>query len=726
MSSEGTSSAASATGEQLALLRTAARSSRARSAATRKAPSLAETDPVAVVLVDLGLAHLDRPFEYLVPAELADTCLPGVRVKVRFAGQDVDGFVVERRAEAEHRGRLVPVRRVVSAEPVLTPALLRLCRAVARRYAGTLSDVLRLAVPPRHATAERNLPTEPGADAAGPVGAGLTGSAGEADAAGETDPAREADVLPWQRYPAGPAFLRRVAAGERPAASWLAAPTGEVDRDWPAALASLAAATLAAGRGVLVVLPDRRDVVRVDSALTERLGKGGHVRLTADQGPQARYTAWLKVLRGHVRCVVGTRAAAFAPVRDLGLVAWWDDGDDLHAEPRAPYPHVREVLELRAELEGCALVVGGFSRSVAVQQWLEEGRLRAVQLDGPTLRRTAARIRVAGEGREQERDPAAAARLPSLAWRTAKQALTRGPVLVQVPRRGYLPALSCQTCRQRAHCPTCHGPLALPGPDAPPQCRWCGTVVRQFVCPECEGRTLRSTAVGARRTAEELGRAFPGVPVHTSGGGQVLDTVDGEPALVIATPGAEPVAPGGYAAALLLDAWALLDRPALDAGEEAVRRWTAAGALVRPADEGGAVVLCGVPQHTTLPPVEALVRWDPAWFAARELAERRDLALPPAVWMAQLTGPRAALRDALAQVELPADVEQLGPMPVAGSGPQARRGTGRDDGQQVLLRAPLPMATEVADALAAMRAVRSAHKTAEVVGVRIDPQGAIG
>ena len=70
--------------------------------------------------------------------------------------------------------------------------------------------------------------------------------------------------------------------------------------------------------------------------------------LIAEAGPAARYRAFLAALRGGVKVVIGNRAAAYAPVRDLGLVALWDDGDDLLSEPRAPYPHTREVLALRA------------------------------------------------------------------------------------------------------------------------------------------------------------------------------------------------------------------------------------------------------------------------------------------------------------------------------------------------------------------------------------------
>jgi primosomal protein N' (replication factor Y) len=723
--------------EQLSLVRAmTSPGGRSGRPATAKAPpavlAVAEVDPVALILVDVGLPHLDRPFEYLVPASMADLAVPGARVKVRFAGQDVDGFVLARAATADHDGRLAPVRKVVSSEAVLTPEVLALSRVIASRYAGTLGDVVRLAVPPRHATAERNLPKEPPSPAQAQASAGAA-----AGLPGAPEPG------PWVAYPAGTSFLRHLASGEAPAASWLALPGQQGDLDWPTAVAVAAATSLAAGRGALIVVPDHRDVDRVDAALGSLLGAGQHVRLTAGQGPQARYTAWLKVLRGHVRCVVGTRAAMFAPVHDLGLVAWWDDGDDVLVEQRAPYPHVREVLRARARLEGAALLAGGFSRTTSVQQWVESGQVQSVCADAATRRAAAPRVVIAGEGTDVERDgPAARAHLPSAAWRAARSALEHGPVLIQVPRRGYLPSLSCQACREPARCARCHGPLALDAVDAAATCRWCGRTAAAFECISCGGATLRSTVVGARRTAEELGRAFPGVPVHTSGSGNVLASVSGKPSLVISTPGAEPIAENGYAATLLLDAWASLDRPTLDASEEALRRWLAAAALTRGARDGGVVVLCGAPMHTTLPIIEALVRWDPVWFAARELAERVELSLPPAVRMAQLVGARVALRRAVEMAGLPDSVEQLGPLPLVLAAAGASGRAGADAGSlatradetandvapkiQLLLRASLDDGPALTAALTRMKAIRSARKERDPVGVRVDPMDGLG
>jgi primosomal protein N' (replication factor Y) len=406
---------------------------------------------------------------------------------------------------------------------------------------------------------------------------------------------------------------------------------------------------------------------------------------------------------------VGTRAAAFAPVTDLGLVVLWDDGDDLHAEPRSPYCHAREVLLVRAQLGGAAVLLGSVTRTTEGQQLIEAGWARPLVASRAEVRAAAPRISPVGDDAEIARDGgAAAARLPSLAWRAARESLAAGaPVLVQVPRRGYLPALNCERCRAPARCVTCAGPLALGGGGAVPSCRWCGHLAGDWTCAHCGSRRFRAAVVGARRTAEELGRAFPGTVVRTSGRDEVLARVAAAPELVVATPGAEPVAEGGYGAALLLDGWALLTRADLRAGEEALRRWSNATALVRPASQGGRVI---VHADGSVPVVQALIRSDPAWYAERELAERTALGFPPAVRMASLTGRPDAVADFLDLARLPGTAEVLGPVPA-----------GTEDTERMLIRVPRSDGRALAAALHAAAGVRSARKEAHPVRVEVDP-----
>lgn len=641
--------------------------------------------PVARVLVEVPLAHLDRPFDYLVPEAMLDTAVPGCRVRVRFAGKDVEGFVLERVESSDHSGRLAPLRRVVSPEPVLLPEIADLAGRVAERWAGTRSDVLRLAVPPRHARVEQaDRPPRPAPASYDVSGARL-----------------------WSHLDRGAEFVAALAGGGAPRAVW----TEPAGTSWPDQLAVAAAATLASGRGAVLCVPDRRDLARLDAALTARLGAGHHVILAADAGPAARYRAFLAVARGDVRVVAGTRSAAFAPAHDLGLVAIWDDGDDLYAEPRAPYPHTREVLLLRAEQQGCAVLVGAHGRSVEADYLVSTGWAREIAASREEVR-ARAQVAVAGTSAASQRDPFAfTARLPSEAHALIREALATGPVLVQVPRAGYATGLACERCRARATCRACQGPLALPGPAMPPTCRWCGGAEPAWACEECGHRGLRAPVVGDLRTVEEVGRSFPGVVVRSSAGDHVLASVSGDPQIVVATPGAEPVAEGGYAAVVLLDAWLMLGRADLRVDEEALRRWLNAAALVRPAGEGGRVLVVGDPGQRS---VQALVRWDPAGLARREAEERRAAHLPPAARMASLVGPAEAVDDALSVLALPPGAEVLGPVAVRG-GPESEA-----DLVRMVVRVPRRAGLALAHGLREMQAGRSARKL-PVVRVHLDP-----
>jgi primosomal protein N' (replication factor Y) len=649
-----------------------------------------EPGAVVQVMIDSSVPHLDRVFDYAVPAALAESAVVGTRVRVRFAGRLTDAFVVGRLDRPEHAGTIKPIERVVGAEPVLTADTLLLVQEVAARYAGTFSDVIRAAVPPRHARAE------------GISVAACTWAADPVTVQGER----------WDAYDSGPALLARLAAprGSAPAgsagpatrAAWSAAPA----TSWAADAAALVRAVLAQPvGGVIVVVPDAADVDRVLAELADARAAGAVATLTADQGPERRYREFVRVLRGGVRVVVGTRASVFAPLPDLRLVLVWDDGDDALVDPQAPYWDARDVAALRSHLSGCDLVVGSPARSVVTQQWCESGWARSVEPSRATVTGRGPVVRALTSDDAARDEAAAAARIPHRAWEAARSALRTGAVLVQVARRGYVPALACQACREPARC-SCGGPLRLAGSGAVPQCTWCGALVAAWTCPGCGGRRLRAVSVGAERTAEEIGRAFPDVPVVASHAGHLVDRVPDEPRVVVATPGAEPACDPGYRAVLILDARSQLQRPALDATEDAVRRWFAAARLAAPR----ARVI--VTAENALPAVQALVRWDAPWLAARELAERTAAGLPPATRMAALVGAAGDIAEVAAALAVPHSL--LGPVPDPVRGDEDR--------QRGLVVVDRQHGPELSRQLRAVTATRSARAKDRPVHVRIDPR----
>ncbi len=656
----------------------------------------ADEGPVAQVIVDSSLPHLDRLFDYRIPAELDAQAQPGVRVKVRFGGQELSGYLVSRGEASASGRRLKPISRVLGELPVLAPEILDCARAVAERYAGTVSDVLRVAVPPRVARVEKDLAV-PAAETQEPAPEKSPETATEAGSPLGTA---------FAGYPRAAAFLDRLAAGESPRAALLSA-RGYGPEAWHRQLAEAIAACYLSGRGVIAVVPDQRDLELLCASVVEALGPESFVRLTAEDGPSARYRAFLRLVTGERRIALGNRSAAFAPVQDLGLLCCWDDGDDVLLERRAPYQHAREVLLIRAQQQSAALLFAGYARTTEVQRLVERQWVQPIELSRSELRMLTPRVLSTSDSYELGADPAAAsARLPHRAWLTAQQALASGPVLVQVARAGYFPALFCQQCREPTRCRECAGPLGQLSPAEPLSCRWCGTPEYAFRCASCGSAQLRRGAAGAGRTAEELGRAFPKTSVITSSGDHVKDSVPDRPALVVATVGAEPVAAEGYAAALLLDGDRLLSRENLRTGEETLRRWLAAAALVRPRGAGGIVVCVAADVAASA----ALVRWDPAGFAERELAQRIELGLPPAARVLALTGPLASVRGFTERLSLPDEVRVIGPALVDERGGLYR----------TLLFIPYQQAAAVLVGARAARASSAAARLGEPVQLRCD------
>ncbi|WP_164518665.1 primosomal protein N' [Brachybacterium sp. EE-P12] len=677
--------------------------------------------PVASVRLVGVLPHLDRPFEYAVtPATAAAG--PGMRVRVRFSGKDTEGIVLERRAEPTTDRALAPLTRLVSEDVVVPSAMMRVCEEVAERCAGTVGDVLRLALPPRHARAEKAdraaaekeaqaaeepVPEATDSEEKGPDESDPEESSPEEGTDAEDSAAPPVAPRSVDRYPGLAALIARAGSGTGPVprASLVLDPV-----DAWTELAAEAVADLDPVLGALVIAPDQRDVARLSRVLT---AKGiAHEILAGTEGPEKRYRTFRRILRGATRVVLGNRSAAFAPVRDLGLVICYDEADDLLEEPRAPYPHTRTVLQCRSAEERCALLFLATSESVTMRALTEAGYLARLEPVPAPVTAVRPRIVAMDQYLRDREGPSGRSRLPQEAMRVLRRGLATGPVLVQVPRSGYVPAIACTFCGTRARCPECAAPLSLRGRDGPLHCTVCGRREDGYRCPECDRTRVRAMVIGSTRTAEELHRAFPDVPLTVAGGahGPLEDDAVPEHGIVVATPGAEPAPEGRYSASLLLDADAMLGRAAFDADVEAVRRWRGAISLVRTAEQGGEVLVVGT---STLPAIRDLVAHRSALFLDRILEDRRELDLPPFRRVAEVVGEREACRAFLESTELPDGTEVLGPVDLEGPDQAGR--------SRAVLRLPPERSRELAAALRAGVAARSARKARGSLRVRMDP-----
>ena len=593
---------------------------------------------VARVLLDSALPQLDHLFDYAVPLELHDALRVGHRVRVPFRSKDRKsfGYVIEFALHSEFRGELAPIADIVSPVPLLTPDVWRVARAVADRAGGSAGDILRLAIPQRMVRVEKQHLAEAPTDG---------------------DPAIETVAVPLDREPTEEeAIASELLQAARLALTASHGPerlhTGEWVGSWAARYARIALAVHAAGRSVICVVPDWRDLDQLRDALAA-LGHEDVVRVDSRQSNSERYTGFLRALDHTPRIIVGNRSAVYAPAHELGAILLWDDGDPVLAEPLAPYVHARDAALVRAEQAGAGLFFGAHARSAEVQRLIDIGYVRAQQ-------NPPRRTRIVHADASMTPD-AFAGRVPEIAARTIREGLKTGPVLVQVATPGYAPIAVCHDCGELARCLACQGPIGFRAAQRA-ACRWCGTNAATWHCGECNGRYLVERGMGSERTVEQFERQFAGARVLLSDGEHARERVDARPALVVATRGAEPLAAGGYRAVVLLDAERLLARESLRAAEDCVRWWENAAALAAP--DGYCLLAAGGG-----PAVRAFVTGRTQEWLHAELRDRRELRYPPAVRVASVTGGRAEVDRALNTLEGLPGVDYLGPTQLAAGGP---------------------------------------------------------
>jgi len=583
------------------------------------------TPRFARVAIESPLPQLDRLFDYRIPAALSEQIQVGVRVTVPFGkgGSKLDGFVVELTDSTDFDGELNQLDTVISPVPVLPPSSYHLLRAIADRQAGVLAEVSKLAVPNRSVRVEK----------AWLAGQQSTGTQSTAEAV--TDPhlrdgARIEFAHRPQSYVGRNTLLAepRLVAVRQTGGSVAAdiAGTEAVLQSWVAHLIAIAVEQLADQKQCILVVPDFRDQTRLKAGF-EALGLQDFVLdFSADQTPSARYASYLRALENRPAVVIGSRAAAYAPLPNLGAIALWDDSDFSLQEPMAPYVHTRDVCLLRQQQSGCSLLFAGHSRSPEVQRLTELGYLSDLteNFAPPKIAVTEPGMRVDGTS-----------------YQLAREAFDAGgAVLVQVANTGHSTGTYCQQCGERSRCRTCNGPIFIDSKQAP-RCRWCSAINLGLACTECGSTKIRQGVAGSTRTASELGRAFPGVNVVEATWEHRVETLKPGKRLVVATPGAEPVIEGGYQAVILLDGQRLLAKDTLRAAEQAVNLWSNAVSLLAP---GGRCV--GVGLATPLGTKFAL--WDQRGIAAQELANRRELGFPPHFRMASVAGPRELVDQAVA------------------------------------------------------------------------------
>ena len=556
--------------------------------------------PVASVWVDTAIPTLTEPFSYLIPEKLSSQIRIGSRVQVPFKDKHLEGIVIDRTALTTDSRELKSIYKLLGEFPVASQATIELISLTANFWGGTPYDVIRSAIPPRVAVAEKGLT--------------LTATA--------SNPKSEASAT----FHLLPPKLDPISA-----------------------LLSLVMESKTIG-AKLIIVPTARDLNRLAALLV----KAGINFTSLDSNlPRAeRYRNFLSASLGGADLVVGMRGAIFAPIPALSEIYLHQENSEHYYERRTPHWNAREVAWIRSKLSNVNLHLTGYVPSLDV----------AIDIDKKEISYQATRAKISVIAQASSNGEL----IPTKIYQQVRKALVNGPVLFLVPAKGYATAISCAKCRNVAIC-ECGGKLSKSSAKSDPACVLCSKKYQNWKCGWCGEARVFLTSRGIERFAEEIGRSFPNQIVIQSTGTDPRDLVSDEPALVISTPGVEPIAESGYAAVVILQVDRFLSSSASNGVESAYSNFFSASALV---GSNGVIALV---HDDGAPITSALATWNPATISKREIEQRISLQLPPisgAVLVladsAELVRLKSALVNATEESRAPKSLRVYGP--TAGEG----------------------------------------------------------
>lgn len=578
---------------------------RQKSASTNKnrtTVSLATTDPVASVLVDAPVSHLEALYDYLVPEELSNNAVIGTKVLIEFGNSKTEGLVVARINKSLTTQKLKPILALSSPPEIIPPSMLRHLELVRDRFGGSFWNLIKQSVPPRIIKEESHLQDLPEVHLDLKVTDDFQSLIGRAD-------------------------LGTLKGSEK--VRW--AITTPLAFDAIKFVSQIAILRASQGQ-VLLLVPDEKDIRNFKKILLP-VFQDYLVEYGSHLPKNVRYRNFLRVKQRKFRLILASRSGGLLPLEKNATVIVYSDLDSSHYELHSPGWNTRDITLLRPTDN--SLIFISSSHSLEIERlvsigWMESKRYkRAIKHNYLTIDKSDSYI-------------------PQL-----KHAISKGNVLVSVAEKGYANLFLCTRCRNSARC-ECGGKLQINLDRKVPQCYLCQKNFTDWRCLYCADNRPYVISKGIDRTAEEIGRALSKTSILISSGSKQIEVVPSGRHVVISTPGSEPL--GEFAGVFLLDGERIFNRPTLRSEELAGFLWWN---LIGKASLNAEIFLSLPNNH---PLIQSILRRDPSYLASHQLVERKNAKMPPYFRIASVEGDSIDISKFAENLRSSTNYEITGPM----------------------------------------------------------------
>lgn len=495
----------------------------------------------AQVIVDIAHSQVDKIFEYSCSGDLA----VGSRVKVPFGKTSIDGFVIGISETSEYPPEKVkPIISVFDELPALIPECFSLMERISSRFRVPKAAALRLFLPtemrrgtvrevyrtiakindisvsiPKNAQKQRLaldfLKDKREYDftaLCNTFGRGAVNALVEKGAF-TTEKIRKVrnpftDLQKEEKEKVLTPAQSAAIANIENSAKKVQLIHGVTGSGKTEIYLTLIADQIAKGKTAIFLVPEISLTPQMLAQLRARF-KGEAAILHSGLSAGEKFDEWWRLRSGEAKIAIGARSAIFAPLENLGVIIMDEEHDSSYVSESAPRYSTIEIAKMRAEYNGCKLVLGSATPSVESYIEATEGRYNLITLPDRINKKPLPEIIIADMRREVKRGNNSAF---SLALREElKQTLASGKqAIIFLNRRGYSQKIICRDCGYVAKCKNCDVSLTYHSEENCLKCHYCGTKYRMVTeCPECGGKHIRYGGTGTQRVVAELKELFP-------------------------------------------------------------------------------------------------------------------------------------------------------------------------------------------------------------------------
>lgn len=525
-----------------------------------------------------GLA-VSGTFDYLVPADLASKARAGCRVWIDFGRRRSVGYIVGL-ARQTLFPKIKPIIEVIDETPVLDKGLLKLTKELSDYYCCCWGEVIEAALP---------LPLRKG-----------------------------------RKIPAA-AFL--VSPEENPKGRITLLHERQKDGRWQVYLEK-AKSALSVGKSVIFLASD---IVACSLAADKFRSALGVEPAVVFRNMASELEEWLKLRDTGAQVLVGTRAAVFVPVNNIGLMIIDNEEDSIYKQDQVPHYHARNAAMMRSKIEGFDLIMGSLAPSLESMRLVKAGKIDYLLLEQA---KEPPQVKVVSErflGTKRGSLPVVSRPIHDALSGVLQSS---GKVLVFLNRKGFATQATCHNCGAALKCPRCSINLVYHFKKRRLCCRYCNFQMEPVeICPLCKSGYIKYSGIGVEKIESEICRLFPQARIIRAQEDACFDGMNTD--IYVATQQVikQPGVLFDLTCVLSIDN--LLNRVDLRASEKAYTLLCGLCGITR----RKMIIQSGLSGHHIF---KALENHDPKVFYAKELGERKQLKFPPFgnLALVKLRGPK--------------------------------------------------------------------------------------